>query len=216
MTARHSPIVVHLLGAALASALAAYWLLLLLRNPAAPAVPVSGPAIAIRDPDPRLAARLFGDLNGAPPAIARNVQLNGVYLAGPASSAVLAVDGKPARAVFLGQEAASGLRLVDVRANGVTLEADGARTDYTVPPLTVARGSVPGAPFRREGNTLTAPSLDPVQARAAGSAGAGGRFAGAAPAQPSAVLQPPQQRGEEPGRGGQLGGPGGAPGPAGG
>jgi general secretion pathway protein C len=205
MTLRQTPIVIHLLGAAAASALAAYWALQLLATPASSVTPAAAPVLAVRDPDPRLAARLFGDLTSGPAAIVRNVQVAGVYASGKASSAVVAVDGKPARAVLLGQEAAAGLRLVDVRSDGITLETDGVRTDYTVPPLSLAHSSGPAPQFRREGNTLTAPMQDP--SAAAGSApqrpGPGRQAGGAAP--PSNMLVPPRNP-EEPG--GRLGQPG--------
>jgi len=215
MKLRQTPITVHLLGAAAASALAAYWALKLVSAPVTPVAPVAGPALAVREPDPRLAARLFGDLNTGPASIARNVQVNGVYAAGRASAAVLAVDGKPSRAVLLGQEAAPGLRLVDVRANGVTLDVDGVRTDYAVPPLTVARATVPAPIFRREGNSLTAPMLDPPGgARPPAPGAASGRFPGTAPpAPPTNILLPQRGGADEPG--GRLGQPGPGPQPAG-
>jgi len=62
--------------------------------------------------------------------------------------------------VLLGREVAPGLRLVEVRRDGVTLEHDGARTQYDVPALSVAKSSSAAAMFRREGDTLTAPSQD--------------------------------------------------------
>jgi hypothetical protein len=208
MKLRQTPILIHLLGAAAASALAAYWVLHLLTAPASPVVPVGGPALAVRDPDPHLAARLFGDLNSGSAAIARNVQVSGVYVAGSASSAVIAVDGRPSRAVLLGQDAAAGLRLMDVRADGITLESDGARTEYAVPPVSVARSSTPVPLFRRDGNSLTAPMLEPGSGTTPLSRPPPGRFPGSmAPAPPSGMLVPPQRGGpDEPG--GHVGQPG--------
>ncbi len=226
MTVRRTPLLYHLLGAAAASALAAYWILRLL-TPQPPLVAIAAPALAVRDPDPRLAARFFGDVNGGVVTIARNVQLAGVYLSGRNSSAVIALDGKAPRAVLLGADAAPGLRLVEVRADGVTLESDGARTDYLVPPVSLARASSSAPGFRRDGGVLTAPSQEPGTSNPAlgnrplpGTSSPGNRFSGAvAPAPPSGMLVPPaQQRGgaEDPaGRFGQQGGPG-AAGPAGG
>ena len=201
MKLRQTPITVHLLGAAAASAIAAYWVLKLLSTPASPVAPLAGPALAVRDPDARLAARLFGDLNSGPAAIARNVQVSGVYAAGKASSAVLAVDGKPSRAVLLGQEAAPGLRLSEVRPDGVTLEDAGVRTNYAVPPLSVARATQSAPQFRREGNSLTAPTLEPAAGGRPNPVGPGqGRFPGAvAPTPPSGMLLPPRGVSDDPG-----------------
>ncbi len=208
MKLRQTPITVHLLGAAVASALAAYWIMKLVATPESPVAPVALPAVTVRDPDPRLAARLFGDVNSGPVAVARNVQVFGVYSAGDASSAVIAVDGKPARAVFLGREAAPGLRLAEVRADGITLESGGVRSDFAVPPISVARATVPAPLFRREGNVLTAPMLDPVAGNRPQAAGpAPGRFPGSVgPTPPSGMLMPSRGGADEPG--GRLAQPG--------
>jgi len=159
MTARRTPLLVHLLGAAAASALAAYWVLRLLAPGSSIVVPPA-PAVTIREPDAVLAARMFGDVSSGPAASSVNVQLSGVFAAGRDSSAVVSVDGRPSRAVLLGREVAPGVRLVEVRRDGVTLERDGARTQYDVPELSVAKSSSPAPMFRREGDTLTAPSQD--------------------------------------------------------
>jgi len=170
MTTRRSPLLIHLLGAAAASALAAYWVLRLLA-PGSSIVPPAAPAVAIREPDAGLAGRLFGDVSSGPAAVSLNVQVTGVFAAGADSSAVVAVEGRPSRAVLLGQEVAAGLRLVEVHPDGVTLEHDGVRTHYAVPPLSVATSTAPAAMFRRDGDTLTAPSQDPASAaKAPGSA----------------------------------------------
>ena len=164
MPARRIPILVHLLGAAIASAIAADWLLRLVA-PAPAIVPPPAPAVAVREPDATLAARMFGDVNSGPVAASLNVQVDGVFAAGPDSSAVIAVDGKPSRAVLIGQDVVSGTRLVEVRPDGVTLEHGGARTQYAVPLPSIAASSAPTASFSREGNTLTAPSQDTVTAK---------------------------------------------------
>jgi|GEM_PF-6965829 len=156
---RTTPIYVHLAGAAVASALIAYWGLRL-AAPAAPVLAVAPGAVPVRDPDTRLAARLFGDVASNPGASTRNVQVSGVFSAGRDSSAVLAIDGKSPRAFFLGQEVFAGARLVEVAPDSVSLEQDGVRTQYAAPVLAVARSSEPTATFRREGGTLTAPSQD--------------------------------------------------------
>jgi len=177
---RTTPLLVHLLGAALAAALLAYVLLWLTQAPA-PMVPAPAGPVPSRDADPVLAARLFGDANGAAAALPDNVQVSGVFVAGRDSSAVLATDGRPARVVLLGRELAAGLRLVEVRPDGVVLESRGLRTRYAVPALPVAQPSTVGASFRREADTLTAPGQEgPVRAPAP--VGAAGAAPGAAPA----------------------------------
>ena len=188
MSARRTPIAVHLLGATLAGALAAYWGLRL-AAPASPIAPAAASAVALQLPDARLAARLFGDVSSGPVANAVNVQVSGVFAAGREASAVIAVEGKPARAVLLGQEVVPGLRLVEVRPEGVTLERDGARSQYAVPPPTLAKSSLAVPMFRRDGNTLTAPSQE--QAAAPATTGAARSAAGLAP---QGNLVPPAPR----------------------
>lgn len=158
MGLRRTPILIHLLGAAAASALVAFWALQLIA-PATPAAPAATTATLFREPDAGLAARMFGDV-GARTASTMNVQVSGVFAAGRSSSAVISMDGKPARAVLLGQELAEGVRLTEVRADGVVLERDGTRMQFIVPPAAVAKASAQAAVFRREGATLTAPSVE--------------------------------------------------------
>jgi len=191
MSSRPTPILVHLLGAAAAAALAAYWVLRL-AAPASPIVAVTASAIAIREPDARLAARMFGDLSNGPAASAVNIQVSGVFAAGRDSSAVIAVEGRPARAVLLGRDVAPGMRLVEVRPDGVTIERDGARSQYAVPPASIAQSSVPSAMFRRDGDTLTAPSQDaPSAAPPAGRSAATSPANLASPASRRAAEEPP-------------------------
>jgi general secretion pathway protein C len=184
MSARRTPILVHLLGAAAASALLAYWVLKLIDAPTAP--PPPPPAqVGLREPDAGLAGRMFGDVGAGAPASALNVQVSGVFAAGRASSAVVSVDGKPQRAVLLGQELSQGVRLAEVRPDGVTLVQGGTRTQISVPAPTIARSTAPVAAYRREGATLTAPSVEAADAgrnalpgqAAAAAAAAGGPLA---------------------------------------
>ncbi len=167
MNLRSTPILVHLLGAATASALAAYWALRLL-DPAPHVVPIAPVPVVSGEPDARLAARLFGDVSSDAGPVARNVQVSGVFAAGAQSSAVVGIDGKPGRAVLLGGELSSGVRLVEVDAASATIEIDGARRRFAVPPLSIAKSSVAAPMYRREGNTLTAPTQEAVDPRAPG------------------------------------------------
>lgn len=166
MTLRRTPILIHLLGAAVASALLAFWALRLMA-PTTHAAPAGAASATLREPDAALAARMFGDVAAGPLASALNVQVSGVFAAGKSSSAVISIDGKPARAILLGQEVAPGVRLAEVRPDGVALVRDGARSQYNVPPTAIAKASAPMSTFHREGATLTAPSMDvPGAARA--------------------------------------------------
>ena len=179
MRVRRVPILVHLTGAALAGALAVYWLLRLFA-PAPPVAPSAPPSSTFREPDSGLAARLLGDVGGGPALNAPNIQVSGVFSANKDSSAVITVDGRPPRAVLLGRDVVAGFRLVEVRPDGITLEHQGMRTRYAVPAPNVAKASATAPMFSREGDTLTAPSQEVASttrtssdsARAYGAAGA--------------------------------------------
>ena len=172
MFANLNRLLIHIVGAALACALLAYWSIRLTTPP-----PVSAPAplraAITRDPDPVLLARAFGQIEHAGPALS-NIQLAGVFAAGPDSAAVFVVGDLPARAVRLGQEVAPGSMLVDVDPQSATLDSGGVRRQLQVPraPLAGLTGPGPGrsAGFERRGNMLTAPMVDaPVAARPASS-----------------------------------------------
>lgn len=150
---------VHVVMLAVVCVIAAYWAIRIVTpQPAAAPPPLAAPPP--RDPDPVLAARMFGLVQVAPTTVLANVQVAGVFAAGADSSAVLIADGKPARAFLLGQEVAPGTRLVEVRADGVTLEGAGGRQELKVPPRQVASfsGAPPPPAYRLSGNTLSAPA----------------------------------------------------------
>ncbi len=178
---RFATILMHLALLALVCAAAAYWIAKIATPAPTPAPPpVASPPP--RDVDPVLAARMFGLVQLANTQVTANVQVSGVFTAGSRSSAVLVVDGKPARAYMIGQQIAPGLTLAEVRHDGVTLESGGGRQDVRVPPRPVANmgGAPPPPNFTRQGNVLSAPP-----------AGSGG---GAAPYPPPTMPQPlPQQ-----------------------
>ena len=164
MNPRPTPILLHLLGAAIASAIIAYWVMRLVSAPpSAPPVPVA--QVATRDPDVRLAARMMGDVNSGQVSGSMNIQVSGVFAAGKDSSAVISVDGKPARAFLIGQDVAAETKLVEVRPDGITVERDGLRSQYTVPLPMIAQSTAPSQTFFRDGNNLTAPAQDPAPAR---------------------------------------------------
>jgi general secretion pathway protein C len=181
----------HLSMLALVCAIAAYWAIRIL-TPAPASVAPPPPAVALREVDPVLAARMFGLVQAAAPArLTLNVQALGAFSAGRDSAAVLVVDGKPARVYLLNQDVAGGARLVDVRRDAVTIEHDGARRDFALPPQPMLGlgGGRPPAGHTREGNTLTAPTVATAgQPAAAPQRPLAPR--GAAP-QPMAVPTPP-------------------------
>jgi general secretion pathway protein C len=156
---RLAAVFVHVVMLAVVCAIAAYWAMRILTpQPTAAPPPLAAPPP--RDPDPVLAARMFGLVQTAPTVALANVQVAGVFAAGVDSSAVLIVDGKPARAYLVGQEVAPGTRLVEVLPDGVTLETAGSRQELKVPPRQVASfgGAPPPPAYNLSGNTLSAPT----------------------------------------------------------
>jgi general secretion pathway protein C len=140
-------------------AIAAFWGIKLLTPPPTSAPPPLN-AAPPRDPDPVLAARMFGLVQRAQTAVVSNVQVAGVVAAGDASSAVLVVDGQPARAYLLGQEVTPGTTLKEVRRDGVVLASGGGQQELKVPerPVAAMGGPPPAPAFTRSGNTLSAPT----------------------------------------------------------
>ena len=190
-------LLIHFLGAALACAQLAYWSIRLTTPPAAPA-PAPSRSVSIRDPDPVLLARAFGQIGRVVVAGGGNIQVAGVFAAGLDSAAVFVVDDRPARAVRLGQEVAPGSTLVDVDPQGVTLDSGGVRRQLRVPgvPLAGFDGGARSAGFERRGNVLTAPSVDTPPAATAGGRPALGRSAvGALTPRGEPAAPPPGGRG---------------------
>jgi general secretion pathway protein C len=148
----------HLMFFAIVVAIAAYWAVRIF-TPAPTAAPPPLPPPPLRDPNPMAAARMFGKVE-VTQAVATNIQALGVFAAGKDSSAVLVVDGRPARAFVIGQEIVPGTTLVEVTAETAVLDASGARQEVRLParPMLSFGGAPPAPNFTREGNTLTAPS----------------------------------------------------------
>jgi len=140
--------------------IAAYWSIRIF-TPAPTSAPPPLPPPPLRDPDPVAAARMFGKVDVVQ-SVASNVQALGVFAAGKDSSAVLVVDGKPARVFLIGQEVAPGMKLVSVTSEIAVLESNGTRQEVRLPTRPIAQfGGMPALPnFTRDGNTLTAPSSD--------------------------------------------------------
>jgi len=186
MLKKFAALAVHLAFFALVMAIAAYWgVRIFTPAPTAAPPPIAPPPL--RDPDPVAVARMFGKVERVQAATS-NIQAIGAYSAGKGSSAVLSVDGRPARVFLLGQEVAPGLKLAEVGPETVVLESGGARQELRLPPRAMAAfgGAPPPPNFTLQGNTLTAPSAG---------APAGGRPAGGAPGQ---LPQPPQPQPPQP------------------
>ncbi len=161
MLRKFAVVLFHLMMLALVCAIGAYWAIRIM-TPTPASAPPAQPGASAREADPVLAARMFGLVQAAPVQTALNVQAIGVFAAGPDSAAVLAVDGKPARVYLLNQEVASGARLVAVRKDAVTIERSGVRREIALPAQEALNvgGSPPPPRFTREGNTLSAPTVD--------------------------------------------------------
>lgn len=121
---------------ALLCATLAYWALQLL----APAVPIAPPGSLVdhRDaPDLFAAARLFGQPGGAGATLAAappsNLQVLGVAASAVRGSAVLVVDGQPAKAYLVGEAVNANTRLVEVRADVAVVEQNGVRVELVAP-----------------------------------------------------------------------------------
>jgi len=170
---------VHLVFFAVVTAIAAYWGVRIF-TPAPAAAPPPMPPPPLRDPDPVATARMFGKVERIQ-TVTTNVQAIGAFSAGKDSSAVLSVDGRPARVFLLGQEVSPGMKLVEVGPQSVYVESGGARQELRLPARAVAAfgGAPPPPNYVREGNTLTAPA-----------AGAGGPRPPSSPGGP--LPQPPQ------------------------
>jgi len=153
-------VLMHLVMLALVCAIGAYWMIRILTPPPA-SLPPPQAASVLREPDPTLAARMFGLVQAAPVPTTIEIQALGAFVAGKDSAAVLAVDGKPPRVYLLNQEVAAGGRLVDVRRDAVTVEQGGVRRDVSLPvqPPPNVGAAPPTKGFRRDGNTLSAPTM---------------------------------------------------------
>jgi general secretion pathway protein C len=162
MLNRFGKVLIHIVMLAIVSAIAAFWVIKIL-TPQPTAAPPPLAATPPREPNPTLTARLFGLIQAPQTAAVSNITVSGVFAAGKSGSAVLVVDGKPARAYVIGQEVSPGLRLADVQPEVVVLEGSGgARQELRVPAraavASLGGGAAPPPAFNLEGNVLSAPS----------------------------------------------------------
>lgn len=157
---------------ALLCATLAYWGLQLL----APPVPIAPSASLVdhRDaPDLATAAKLFGQPVGgrasAAPASLANIQVLGVAASAVRGSAVLVVDGKPARAYMVGDAVTENARLVEVRPDVAVIEQNGARVEL-VAPQRPSVAILSGGPVRSDSEAIArtppVPTLAPPAAGA--------------------------------------------------
>jgi general secretion pathway protein C len=184
MLKKLTSVLIHVLMLAAVCAIAAYWgVRILTPPPTAAPPPLAAPAP--REPDPMLAARMFGLIQQPAARVVSNIQVAGLFAAGKDSSAVLTVDGKPARVYVLGQDVTPGTRLVEVLADGVVVESSGGRQELRAPARPAASMTT-GAPARAyvlDGGSLSAP---------ASAGGAAIPPAQRAPVMPGTAPPPPQ------------------------
>jgi len=193
MLKKFAYVAVHAVFLAGVLVIAAYWSIRIF-TPAPTSAPPPLPPPPLRDPDPVAAARMFGKVDVVQ-AVATNVQAAGVFAAGKDSSAILIVDGKPARVFLVGQEVAPGMKLVSVTSEIAILESNGSRLEVRLPARPIAQlGGMPTPPnFTRDGNTLTAPSSDGAP-NIPRSPAPRSTFPQAPPPMPAPQVPPPQQQ----------------------
>jgi general secretion pathway protein C len=189
MLKKLASLLVHVLMLAVVCGIAAYWgVRILTPQPTAAPPPLAAPAP--REPDPMLAARMFGLVQQANVRVVSNIQVAGIFAAGKDSSAVLTIDGKPARVYVLGQDVTPGTRLVEVNPESVVVESDGGRQELRAPARPAASLAT-GAPARAyvlDGGTVSAPA----SAQTPGQESGARAVPGAMPAMPQAAPPMPQ------------------------
>lgn len=177
---RAPAILTWVLLAALCASLA-YWVLQWFAP--APRAVAAPPESARPQPAVAAAAALFG---GRPQeAGGAQLQLRGIVFAGPASMAIIAAEGKPARALTVNAEVLPGLTVKQIAARTVLLSERGTERELSLPPFAAQEG---GAAPPQAGVTPEPPPQPPQQQSAApssaGSSAAGGAAEGGAPQAP--------------------------------
>ncbi|WP_198115153.1 hypothetical protein [Massilia rhizosphaerae] len=169
---KHMPLVAASLMFVAAGASAAYWGMPWFRAPVPPAAAVArtaAPPLSIE-----AAAGLFG---GQPVAAGATFQLKGVIDDGPDGVAIVAADGKPPRALGVGQEAAPGVTVREIHRTYVMLNEGGAVRRLDLPSSAIAslqivaaasddRSDAPGRllapPVARSGGAMPLPVANPA------------------------------------------------------
>lgn len=182
---RWAPAAASLAMFALLCATIAYWALQLLA-PAVPIAPAGSLAGAGDAADPVSAGRLFGLPSGSgsaqAPVAPSNIQVLGVAASELRGSAVLSVDGKPARAFMVGDAVSAAAKLVEVRPGAVVIERNGARVELPAPQRPSVATLWAGPARSGEAPTATAPPARVVPPPPTPPAAAA---AGAAPSPPA-------------------------------
>lgn len=119
------PVFVSLIAVVALSASLAYWTMQWLTPPVRP-LAAAAPVGSAPAPSLEAAAGLFGGQSAV--VVASNYQLKGVVAAGNGrgSAAILAADGKPARALGVGEEVAPGVTVKQIAPRFVLLSEGGA------------------------------------------------------------------------------------------
>lgn len=177
----------------------AWWALQLFAPPVAIAPPGSL-ADQHGAPDLSASARLFGEPAGArtasTPAAMGEIRVLGVAASTLRGSAVIAVDGKPARAYMVGDAITDDARLVEVRADHAVIEQHGTRIALVAPERPAVdllwRGPMPpeGSEAARAPVAAAAPAPAPAPAPAT-SFGGVRASAGTPPVSVPAGVAPP-------------------------
>lgn len=174
--------------------------------------PVAAPPQTARAlPPVAAAANLFG--GRAQASGMANVQLKGIIRAASPqdSSAIIAVEGKPARALQANAEVTSGLRVKAIHARSVVLSDRGAERELSLPAFAAQEGAMSNVPGRSPESPPAMPPMPqaspppqvPAPQQATGpstgvmSASSGSAMPNAQPAQagqhaPAISLQPSQ------------------------
>lgn len=181
------------LSAALLCGVIAYWAMIL----SAPRIAIA-PAGSLIDrgapSDLGPAQRLFGQIAGAAATASTapsNITVIGIVASSRNGSAILVLDGKPARPVGVGEEVEPGLRLISVSAAEVVLERDGVQLRLPAPagadPEVLTRGADPAGPGPEAAPPAAqapaaVPSVAPAAAATSAPAAAPARAPAGAPA----------------------------------
>jgi len=122
---------VRVLAIAAAAAGLGLWSAILL----APTPSALPPALDTNTGAPVSDTRTIAMLFGTDGVLDTQIAVLGLIAAGPQGSAILSVDGAPARAYRIGTEVAPGLALIGVSTTGVELDRNGTRLRAKAPAL---------------------------------------------------------------------------------
>jgi general secretion pathway protein C len=124
----HPSVAVSAVLLAILCASGTWWLLQFSKPPQRALAAAPTPSVQI---DNAAIALLFG--RGS--AVASNYQLKGIVLAyiDSDSVAIVSADGKPARAAKIGSEIGPGVRVLEIRADGVLLSDNGVQKQVPLP-----------------------------------------------------------------------------------